>query len=113
MASFEESMSTACDDGAIAGAVVVATNASGSFAYENAFGKSDQPYKVDSPMKIMSCTKLVVSVCALQCIEKGLIGLDDDVSPYVPTLAKQKVVVECEDGKEPVLEDVKTPITLR
>lgn len=113
MSSFEERMTAACQEGAIAGLVVVASNASGSFTYENAFGKSDQPYKVDSPMKIMSCTKLVVSVCALQCVEKGLIGLDDDVGPYVPALAKQQVLLECEDGKEPVLEDVKTPITLR
>ncbi|KAL8786657.1 MAG: hypothetical protein Q9195_008111, partial [Heterodermia aff. obscurata] len=48
----------------------------GTFHYARTFG----PLKDDSILWIASCTKLLTSIAALQCVERGLLNLDDDVS---------------------------------
>lgn len=72
----------------------------GSLDYAKAFGYRSiadaSPMRLDTSMRIMSCTKLITATCALQCVERGLIGLDDDVSVYVPKLRDLWVLV---DGK--------------
>lgn len=49
----------------------------------------------------------------MQCVERGLIGLDDAVSHVLPELKDLKILVECEAEKEPVYRDAETAITLR
>lgn len=54
------------------------------------------------------------TVAVMQAVERGLIGLDDDVSPYVPDLAALEVL----DGGEnangvPTTNPRKHKITLR
>jgi hypothetical protein len=61
---------------------------------------------------IASSTKLVTSVAAMQCVERGLIGLEDDVSVLLPELKDAQVFTGIEDGK-PVLKKAKNTITLR
>lgn len=58
-------------------------------------------------------TKLVTAVCAMQLVEKGLIGLDDDVRPLVPSLAEAKILRGFVGADVPYLEDNTAPITLR
>ena len=119
--AFEKEFEQACLDGALPGAVLCATNVDGSFTYAKAFkgrgqggeGPIDNNYNLDSEFFLASCTKLITTVAALQCADKGLIGLDDDVSRWLPELGELKILLEYEDGKEPVFEDVKSPITLR
>lgn len=41
-----------------------------------------------------SCTKLLTAMCAMQCVEQGLITLDESILPHLPEL-KQQVV--CDD----------------
>lgn len=119
MATFEDRFEAACRNGIIPGAVMAASNADGSFIYEKAFkgqnlrDSADNNYSPDSVLRLASCTKLVTSVAALQCVNKGLIGLDDDVSELIPELGRMKILLECEDGKEPVFEERRNPITLR
>lgn len=84
---------------------------------------------------IASQTKLTTSVAVLQVVEKGLVGLDDDVREILPQLKELKVITGFEaddaDGEalakgaggedagakkstgSPILEDVKSKITLR
>lgn len=82
---------------------------------------------------IASETKLATSVSVLQLVEKGLIGLDDDVLEVLPQIKEFKVLVGFEEDKtsagaarkdqdtsvtsppveRPILEDIKGPITLR
>jgi CubicO group peptidase (beta-lactamase class C family) len=77
----------------------------------------------DSLTWIASATKLVASIAGMQVVEKGLIGLDDDVRPLLPGLADAKVLLgwDCPDDTEsaaqptgrPLFEDVQDKITLR
>jgi CubicO group peptidase (beta-lactamase class C family) len=48
----------------------------------------------------------------MQCVEPGLIGLDDDVSAHLPELKDAKVLTGIEGGK-PVLKKAQITITLR
>lgn len=49
-----------------------------------------------------SLTKLATAVSAMQVIERGLIGLDDDVRYIVPKLKGLQVLVGWEGDDEPV-----------
>lgn len=39
-------------------------------------------------------TKLLTTVAALQCCDRGLLSLDADLAPYIPTLINEGVLVE-------------------
>ena len=70
----------------------------------------------DTVTWIASQTKLTTSVATLQIVEKGLIGLDDDVRDVIPRLRDLKVITGFEShGEEerPILQEVDGPITLR
>lgn len=67
-------------------------------------------------MWIASCTKLLTSLAALQCVERGLLTVDGDISkiPGMERLGQMKVLKGFkEDGETPIFEDNKTPVTLR
>ncbi|TKA77266.1 hypothetical protein B0A49_03504 [Cryomyces minteri] len=120
MPSLEESFEAACKDGTIPGAVLLATNKSGSFQYAKAFGsrslgesKSNEPLEMNAVMFIASCTKLMTSIAAMQCVERGQISLDDDVSDLLPELARLEILAGSDNAGNPVLRRRKNPITLR
>lgn len=89
----------------------------GSFTYSHAVGKykidDDKPIPEDAVFKLASQTKLLASISALQVVEKGLIGLDDDLANKVPELAAQPVVTGFDDKDEPILVKRKNTLTLR
>lgn len=58
-------------------------------------------------------TKIITATSVMQLVEKGLIGLDDDVRPLVPQLAEMRVLRGFVGADIPYLEENKTPITLR
>lgn len=67
-------------------------------------------------MWIASCTKLLTSIAALQCVERGLLTADGDISkvPGLERLGEMKVLKGFEaDEKTPILEKSNTPVTLR
>lgn len=91
----------------------------GSKTYHKAFGvktledgAKEEPLGEDAMLLIASCTKLMTSIAALQCVEKGLIGLDDDVAEKLPELAEQQILTSMKDGKAE-LTPRKNKITLR
>jgi CubicO group peptidase (beta-lactamase class C family) len=92
---------------------------SGNLFYDKAVGYMSRlpdaaPIREDGIMWIASCTKLITSVCALQCVERGQITLDEPVSKYLPELAAPQIVAldpEAEGGF--TLTPAKTAITLR
>jgi CubicO group peptidase (beta-lactamase class C family) len=43
---------------------------------------STRPFQLDMVCAIASMTKLMTAVAALQCVEAGLITLDEDVAKY-------------------------------
>src|SRR4029078_8093403 len=58
--------------------------------YHEAFGKQNVaknvPMVKDTIFRIASMTKAVTSVGVMQLVEQGKLGLDDDVSKYLPRL---------------------------
>ena len=71
--------------------------------------------ELDTFMYIASCTKLLTSIAALQCVECGLVRLDDDVAKTLPELAALPILAGFEKGAEgePILKQRQRVITLR
>lgn len=77
-----------------------------------------QPFSADTVCWIASMTKLMTTVSAVQCVERGLIGLDDDVAEKIlPEFRDINVLEAMEDdgngGERPRLRKAKGKITLR
>ena len=89
----------------------------GSFTYKHATGYNvlgdEKPITEDAVFLLASQTKLLTSIAALQVVENGLIGLDDDVAGQLPELAEQPILKGFDDKDEPILEKRKNTITLR
>lgn len=121
--TFEQRVERACKDLEIPGLVMVAGDREGKFYYEKAIGNRSlkngkpDPMPLDAVMWLASCTKLITAVAVMQCVEKGLLKLDDDVSTILPELKDMDVLVGFEngvDGKEkPILKKNSKVITLR
>lgn len=64
--------------------------------YESAAGKQVVANDVDMPgdaiFRIQSMTKPITSVVAMQLVEEGKLGLDDEVSKYLPAWAGREVI---------------------
>lgn len=68
-------------------------------------------------MWLASCGKLIGTIATMQCVERGLLNLDDDISRVLPELGELKILQGFEegpDGKEkPILVKNTKAITLR
>lgn len=67
----------------------------------------------DVNMWIASCSKFPTSVAAMQCVERGQLSLDDDVTGVLPELKGLKILKKFDEGAEPVFVENTKPITLR
>jgi methyl acetate hydrolase len=74
-------------------------------------GESDDPVGTSTHFRIMSMTKMVCTVAALQQKERGELDFDAPVEDYVPDFADVKVL-EGFDGDEPVLVEPRTKATV-
>lgn len=74
---------------------------------------ADKPLSVDSCMWVASCTKLMTAIAALQCVEKGLLALDDDISGVLPEWKDKQVLKGFNDDGTPQLEATQAKVTLR
>ena len=63
-------------------------------------------------MRIASMSKLITSIAAMQCVDRGLIGLDDDVTLVTPELKGIQLLTGF-DGDKPLLRAPQKMITLR
>lgn len=133
MSTFEEQAAKVVESGSLPGLVVVAkdkdgehltleqliitsilTLGEGKLNYSKAFSRNGgTPYQEDSVLALASMTKLVTSVAAMQLVERGLITLDEDVSPLLPSLAKLEILTGFADDGTPITHKRKNPITLR
>jgi CubicO group peptidase (beta-lactamase class C family) len=104
---------------------------SGACGSRNVDGSS--PMELSTLCWLASQGKIVTSVAAIQVVENGLIGLDDDCGRYVPALANKDILVGFEgdedttgksfdavtsiftfkNPRKPILRKAKNPITLR
>jgi hypothetical protein len=111
---------------------------SGSLNYIKSFGNvslddSTQPISSDTTFVLASATKIVcpelillprsadsepaqvTCVAAMQCVERGLVNLDDDITDHLPEWKHAMILTgfdEKNDGK-PILTEAVNPITLR
>ncbi|KAJ5552114.1 beta-lactamase [Penicillium frequentans] len=119
MGDIETSLHAAINAGKIHGAVICATNSEGSYVFNKAIGKrtllsgETRPQKLDDVLFLASATKLLATIAALQCVDEGLLALNDDLSSIAPELAAKQVLTGfAEDGETPLLESATRPITL-
>lgn len=130
--SIEPAFQAAIAAGKINGAVLCAADTSGAFSYQRALGErtllsgENRPQQLDDMLYLASATKLITTVAALQCVEDGLLSLDDPVAPkFAPELDKLQVLperpakTESDDDPDPAapapeleLEPPARPITL-
>jgi CubicO group peptidase (beta-lactamase class C family) len=118
--NFETTIQTAIKTGVLAGAAVMAATKTGGLVYSKSFGQrslekgeeESEQLQVDDIMTLASASKLITSIAALQVVERGLVGVDDDLGVVVPELGALKVLREVDDGKV-VLEERTRKITLR
>lgn len=116
--NFETTIQTAIETGVLAGASVMAATKSQGLVYSKSFGHrslakraGSEPLQIDDIMTLASASKLITSIAALQVVERGLVGVDDDLGEILPELGRLKVLREV-DG-EVALEERKMKITLR
>ena len=113
--AFEAALAKAVADGRIAGAVALVTDRDG-VTYEHAAGVRavGQPAAMDAGTVfwIASMTKAIVSVAALQLVERGKLTLDGDLGELLPELKDLQVLEDVTDGK-PRLRPAHGVVTLR
>tara|TARA_B100000809_G_scaffold263566_1_gene317128 strand:+ start:931 stop:2154 length:1224 start_codon:yes stop_codon:yes gene_type:complete len=93
------------------GLIAIAVNKNGErveYTYGNAIWNKNTPIKTNNIFRIASMTKLLTSLAALQLVEKGLIGLDQDLSSIMPEMTLIPILT---DDKK--LINGQNPITLR
>lgn len=115
MDPFVTRMQAAVDSSQMPGISVIATNASGSFTYQQNYGSSPSGQAVthDSTMYIASCTKLVTTIAAMQLVEQGKLNLDSPVADVLSEFKDLKVIAGFTQLGKPILVNPATPVTLR
>ncbi len=71
-----------------------------------------RPMALDTLFQIASMTKAIVSVAAMQLVERGLLTLDSPIGDLLPDLAVP-MVIDGFDGEAVRLRPARRPITLR
>jgi CubicO group peptidase (beta-lactamase class C family) len=65
-------------------------------------------------MWIASCTKLLATIAVLQCVEKGLLTLDEPVGRVLPELAEPDLLYGFDEASnKPLIRKAKNKITMR
>lgn len=92
----------------------------GSFEYLKPFGnisleKDASPVSASSTMCLASATKLVTCVAAMQCVERGIVKLDEDVSAWLPEWKEAQILkgFDTSNEQKPILEKAQHPIFLK
>jgi methyl acetate hydrolase len=55
----------------------------------------------------------MTSIAAMQCVERGLIGLDDDVAELLPEVGQMGILTGFDAAGKPMLKKRQKAITLR
>jgi methyl acetate hydrolase len=115
-AAIDSVLRSAVDQGDVPGVVALAGTDQGT-VYEGAFGKRDlsrpEPMTLDTVFWIASMTKAIVSTAAMQLVEQGKVGLDQDLGSVLPALKNRPVIGGWNNDGTPKLRPARSPITLR
>jgi CubicO group peptidase (beta-lactamase class C family) len=87
----------------------------GTFKFEKAFGPKNpgDPMDLNATFILASCTKLMTTIAALQCVERGQIGLDDVVSTVLPELKEKEIITGIKEDGSLAYKKAENAITLR
>jgi CubicO group peptidase (beta-lactamase class C family) len=114
-AAIDKVLHGAVESGAVPNVAAIAANREGVIyegtAGPRAVGASD-PVSVDTMFRIMSMTKMVCTVAALQQVEKGALNLHAPVADYCPEFARLQVL-EGFDGDTPKLRPPASQATVK
>lgn len=108
--SIKNQMDEAMKTNDLPAVVVMAVNRNNqksSYTYGKAVWTKNTAVTTNHIFSIWSMTKLVTSIAAMQMVEKGLIGLDDDLTLLLPEMSQIPIL---SNGQ---LIQAKKPITLR
>lgn len=123
-------------DRKIPGAVVIAANADGLYSkrgpcrlvnhhigkilhldakgYTSVVPEEAKPITPDTTFWIASCTKLLTTIAALQCVERGQLELDADISTILPEWTDPSILSGFDESTgAPRLSNATKKITLR
>jgi methyl acetate hydrolase len=105
----------AVDSGAVPNVAAIAADREG-IVYEGAAGPrvagESEPVTVDTHFRVMSMTKIVATVAALQLMERGTLDFDAPIERYCPEWADLQVL-EGFDGDTPRLRPPASKATVR
>ncbi|NDF09573.1 MAG: class A beta-lactamase-related serine hydrolase, partial [Proteobacteria bacterium] len=102
--------------GGVPGVVTILTDRQGTIhegsAGVRAVGSSDA-MTPDTILSLFSCTKAITGVALMQCVEDGLVSLDDRADRHVPEISRTQVLDGFDPDGTPRLRPPTTPITVR
>ncbi|PYH67999.1 serine hydrolase domain-containing protein [Aspergillus vadensis CBS 113365] len=91
-----------------------AINSDASLHYAKAFGEnSSDSTDTDAVHWVASCTKLVTTIAAMQCVERGLLDLDGDIASVLPEWASPQILTGFDANDNPIFRAATKPVTLR
>jgi len=96
---------------------VIHSAAYGSYIPLDAEVVEGQKFTADTVCWMASCTKLMTTVAALQCVERRLLHLDTDITDVLPELKNIDILLKMVDdgsgSEKPLLKKSEGKITLR
>jgi methyl acetate hydrolase len=114
-AAIDGLLEQAVSAGVLPGVVAMVGDREGTL-YEGVYGwlsvESDEPARADTMYWIASMTKAVVSVAALQLIERGDLELEQPVADILPAFGELPIL-DGFDGDVPLLRAATRPVALR
>ena len=115
---FSSTVEKAVSNNLVAGGAAIAIDRSGRTIIKKEFGKTSveadaSPFTTDTTLWLASSTKLLTSIAALQCVEKGLLKLDDDIGNILSGWKNPDILIGFDDQGKPLLVKAKEKITLR
>lgn len=69
--------------------------------------------EIDTPLRLASATKLLTTIMALQCMEQGLVDLDENVNRLLPDLSDMQVLTGFDAAGNAIMRDREGIIKLR
>ncbi|KAB5585522.1 beta-lactamase/transpeptidase-like protein [Coniochaeta sp. 2T2.1] len=94
---FESTVETAIKDNLVPGVTLFAKDRTGKLSHTFSSGLSSlsppHPITQETILTLASGSKLLTTICLLQLVERGLLSLDEDVTPHLPLLASLPVLL--------------------
>ncbi|KAI1422430.1 transesterase [Xylaria sp. FL1777] len=124
MQDVERAFELAVQSGQIPGVVVMAKDKTGEKVdYTRCYGSrtarrdvapaESTSMEADTPMRLASACKIITTVMVMQCVERGLLHLDEDVSNVLPEVGDMMVLEGFDSDSRPRLRKREGTVTLR